>query len=156
MSIVFGTGHRPKFFPCGYNEEMPWAVSIKAELKQRLQAVKPDCVISGMAIGWDTWLAEEAIKLRIPVHAYVPFHGQGGKWPKESQKRYQCILDKAEKVHIISDTYNPDCFIKRDEAMVNNGDIGFILWNPQAKTGGTYYTKCYAEKKRKPLINFWR
>ena len=156
MSIVFGTGHRPKFFPCGYNEDMPWALSVKAELRQRLQAVKPDHVISGMAIGWDTWLAEEAIKLRIPVHAYVPFEGQGKKWPKESQKRYQNIIDRAEKVITISRSYSNDAFLKRDEAMVDNADIGFILWNPEVKTGGTYYTKEYAIKNKKPLVNFWR
>ena len=46
--------------PCLYDESHDWVRSLKDTLRLNLLQDNPDLVISGMAIGWDTWLAEEA------------------------------------------------------------------------------------------------
>lgn len=81
--IIAGTGHRPKYCPCKYNDSHEWLVKLKADLAETLKKNKPEAVIGGMAIGWDTWLVQVALELKIPVYAYVPFREQGKKWPTE-------------------------------------------------------------------------
>ena len=113
---IAGTGHRPKYMPCKYDENHPWAVQVKSNLRKELEEVDATLVITGMAIGWDTWLAEVAMSLNIPIHCYVPFKGQGNNWPDEARQRYNSILNKAEKVIYTQNEYTRDCFFKRDEA----------------------------------------
>ena len=153
--IIAGTGHRPKWMPCKYDENHKWAVSIKAKLKKDLKKLKPIAVISGMAIGWDTWLAEVAIDCGIPVWAYVPFKGQGGTWPKDAQKRYKQILKNAEKVIYTSEEYSKDSFFIRDERMVDDCNLVFALYNKKIQGGGTFYTVNYAKKQKRKVVNYW-
>lgn len=84
--IIAGTGHRPKYCPCKYDENHPWLFDLKERLgiylgiwKNTLLNKEKLIVRSGMAIGWDTWLAEEALVMDIEVHCFVPFKGQGSK-----------------------------------------------------------------------------
>ncbi len=153
--IICGTGHRPKYMPCLYEESHEWAKEKKDLIRLNLLQDNPDLVISGMAIGWDTWLAEESLNLNIPVHAYIPFRGQGGKWPQKAKDRYQKILDKSQKVKYISESYNKMAFFKRDEAMVLESTLVYALLNPEVDSGGTFYTVKYAKSQNKRVINFW-
>lgn len=153
--IIAGTGHRPKFCPCKYKENHPWLVALKDDLMLIFLQQRPTAVITGMAIGWDTWLAQVALEMGYPVWAYVPFRGQGENWPSSSRNEYKRILEASEKVLYISDEYHNDAFLKRDRAMVDDCDEVFALWNPEAQSGGTYYTVKYAEKNGKPITNFW-
>lgn len=154
--IVAGTGHRPKYCPCKYQENHSWLLDLKSRLKFSLSQLNPRAVISGMAIGWDTWLAQVALELGIPVWAYVPFKGQGAKWPSSSKKEYDRILKESEKIIYISEEYHSDAFLKRDREMVDNASIVYALWNPQALSGGTYYTVNYANDNLVKVVNFWR
>jgi len=154
--IIAGTGHRPKFCPCKYKENHPWLLDLKDRLALSMLANKVTHVISGMAIGWDTWLAQVALELEIPVWAYVPFKGQGGNWPSSSRKEYERILANSEIVTFLADEYDKDVFLARDRAMVLDCDEVFSLLNPEAKSGGTYYTVQYAKKQDRPITNFWR
>lgn len=154
--IIAGTGHRPKFLPCKYNENHMWFVNLKANLFTTLVELQPTKVISGMAIGWDTWLAEASLELNIAVSAYVPFKGQGSKWPEFAQKRYKGILEAASEVKYLSEKYTPQAFFIRDEAMIDDCDQVLALWNPEIQSGGTFHTVQYALQHNKPLINMWR
>jgi uncharacterized phage-like protein YoqJ len=156
MSIIAATGHRSKFCPCKYKDEHPWLDNLKLDLKQRLLAVKPDHVIVGGAIGWDTWVAEVALECKLPIHLYIPFEGQGKKWFAASKRKYDEIRKQAAKEIILSPEYNSEVFHVRDRAMVDNCDIVFSLLNPVVKSGGTHYTVGYAKENKKPVINFWR
>lgn len=153
--IVAGTGHRPKFCPCKYDHGHPWLRTLKLNLAKALRDLDVKTVISGMAIGWDTWLAQAALDLEIPVHAYVPFPEQGKTWPTDSRKEYERILNLSDLVIYISNSYSDEAFLKRDRAMVDDCDQVFSLLNPEANSGGTFYTVKYAEKNNKPITNFW-
>lgn len=153
--IICGTGHRPKYLPCKYNEKHPWLINLNLRIEDKLNELKPQAVISGVAIGFDTWLAQAALRLKIPLWCYIPFPEQGIKWPSESRKIYQELLDKSEKRVILSSKYSTECFFVRDRKMVDDADIVVALWNPEMLSGGTYYTVQYANEHSKEVINLW-
>lgn len=157
--IIAGTGHRPKFCPCKYNEKHPWLLQLREEISYKLNWQNHeggiDAVVSGTAIGYDTWLAQEALKLKIPVWSYIPFKEQGSTWPSSSKKEYERILSLSEKVIYISEEYSNTAFFKRDRAMVDVSDLVYSLLNPESTSGGTYYTVQYAKSKNKSITNFW-
>ena len=153
---VAATGHRPQSLPCRFDEEHPWLTKLKSDLNDWLIEHKPELVITGMALGWDTWVAEECIKLEIPIHCYIPFKDQGSKWSFTDMCRYENIIKKSDKVFTLSQEYYPECFLKRDRAMVDSADFIIALLDPEIKHGGTRYTYSYANKQKKPTKNFWR
>lgn len=153
--IIAGTGHRPKDLPCLYNENDKWLLNIKKKLLSRLKKSNVKLVINGGAIGWDTWLAEAAIKLNIPLHTYVPFRGQESIWPYPTQKRYNAILKASEKVFYLHEQYSNQAFLDRNKSMVNDCDEIWALWNPDRQEGGTFHCINYSIKQDKPIFNFW-
>lgn len=151
--IVAGTGHRPKYLPCKYDENHKWLRGLKTNLEFWLEFNRPELVISGGAIGWDMWLAETAIAKGIDVELYLPFKGTGSTWPKSSKRRLERILDTSKATYY-SESYHDDCFKLRDVAMVDNCDILLACWSG-VKYGGTYQTIKYAEKVNREIINFF-
>lgn len=156
--VYSGTGHRPQFLPCKFDENHIWLQrcmkNLDDWLAQHLHEI--DYVITGGAIGWDTWLAEHCYKLNIPFKVYVPFKEQGQNWPRVAQQRYKEVLSYAKEVVYICDKYSKQVFLIRDEQMVDHSSYVLALWNPAHKSGGTYHTVSYAESKGKPIINFWK
>lgn len=165
--IVAATGHRPQFLPCSTKrlvndrpifsivEDHKWLVSVRARLLDWLQFQNPTKVITGMALGWDTIVADAALQLGIPFDAYCPFPGQPTRWSKADIQHYNYLLDKADNIKMCSKYYSNQAYLKRDEAMVNDADGVIALWNPEQKTGGTFYTVKYAKRLSKPVTNFW-
>ena len=153
--IIAGTGHRPQFCPCGFVDPHPWIDSLKNNMSDKLKLFNVKIIISGGAIGLDTWIAELALHLEIPLHMYVPFKTQGSNWPAAARKRYDSILERATVIRYVSEDYSKGAFLKRDRAMVDAADHIFSLLNPLANSGGTYYTVEYAKEKNKPVTNFW-
>lgn len=154
--IVAGTGHRPQFCPCGFNENHPWLLDLKSSLVVELVAKEVTTVISGAAIGYDTWLAECALELNIDLHLYVPFEEQGATWPQKSRDKLNLLKNKAKEVKVINSYYSKNCFFKRDEEMIKNCEEVFSLLDPYKTSGGTYYTVKYAKKLGRPITNFWK
>lgn len=154
--VISATGHRPKYFPCKYDETHEWYLNLVKDVEFRLTQLKPSAIISGMAIGFDMLFAEAGLNLGIPVHAYIPYKAQGENWPAKTYKRYLDILNTSDAVFICSKEYHKHCFFKRDELMIDHSSVVFSLLNPLAKSGGTFYTKQYAIKQEKEIIEFWR
>lgn len=147
---VAGTGHRPDktggYGPRAYDRLqgviIPW-----------LEENKPECVISGMALGWDQALADCAIWMQIPLIAAIPFKGQERKWPLESQQNYQRILNQATTIKIVCEgEYVSWKMQKRNEWMVDNCDLVLALWD--GSPGGTANCIKYADGK-KPIVNLY-
>ncbi len=66
--------------------------------------------ISGVARGFDTWVAEEILQLqkenkKITLECVIPFPGQADSWVKADQKRKYNILTAADKLVITSEQY---------------------------------------------------
>jgi len=155
LKILAGTGHRPKFCPCKYKDDHPWLADLKDRLRSFLS--NQECIVrSGMALGWDLWLAEVALELGIEVHAYVPFQGQAQNWPTKSRKKYEKVINQVGEIHYTSEEYYPNVFLDRDIQLIEGSNEVLALLNPEAKTGGTYYTVNEAKKRGIHVVNFWK
>lgn len=150
--IYAGTGHRPDKLG-GYN---PGArAKLGAFALKTLEELAPTKVISGMALGWDTALADAALGLKIPLIAAVPFKGQELVWRPEDQERYRAILAQAEKVEIVCPGgYTLIKMRARNRWMVDHADTVLALWNGDPQ-GGTAQCLGYAAHAKKPVVNVW-
>ena len=130
---------------------------LKFRLKREIiHAVKRDGIrhfLTGMALGVDTWAAEIVLSLRkqfaITLEAVLPCEGQDAKWPLESQKRYQSIITKCDKVTLLQTRYTPDCFDRRNRYMVDHSDLIIAVWN--GSPSGTGNTISYARSREKRI-----
>lgn len=149
--IIAGTGHRPDKLG-GYEIEATMRVIDFAT--KTMASRKPSRIITGMAIGWDMALAQAAINLDIPFHAYVPFEGQELKWPMSTRLYYKVLLNKAEHIEICSTGgYTKASMQRRNQRMVDDCDEIAALWN--GSSGGTENCLSYAMLVGKPYINYW-
>ena len=156
--IYAGTGHRPQFLPCKFDETSYWLkrciLDLEYWMEENLHEI--EYIITGGALGWDTWLAESSLKLEIPFKVYVPFEKQDRWWSHQDKTRYKQLLKNADDIILVQKKYSKRAFLERDRRMVDSADKMIALWNPGHKSGGTYYTICYAESQQKEVINFWR
>jgi uncharacterized phage-like protein YoqJ len=156
--IYAGTGHRPQFLPCKFNENDKWLERTLVDLEKWLRRNESNIeyIISGGAIGWDTWLAECARFFNIPYKIYAPFKGQENKWPTVAKERYDEMLTYAREVIYVREAFSKQAFLYRDQKMVDDANEVLALWNPSHKSGGTYHTISYAESQGKKIYNFWK
>lgn len=147
--VVFaGTGHRPNKLG-GYADPLPRGLA-----RQFLEECRPDEVISGMALGWDTCIALAARDLGIPYVAAIPFEGQEHKWPEQSRRVYGAIRKGAAREIVISSAgYSAEAMQKRNEWMVDNCTLLIALWD--GSDGGTANCVRYAERAGRLTINLW-
>ena len=145
------SGHRPgNLF--GYNLSHPGYTYLREEFKKILLEKKPTRILSGAALGWDILCSEEAMKLKIPVHFYVPFLGQEKMWPTISQEYYKLLLNKAEKVIICSEGgYLAAKMQIRNQKIVDDCNLLIACYN-QIDKGGTFNCLQYADKVKREII----
>lgn len=149
--VIAATGHRPNKLG-GYSDTI--AEKLMRLAWSALLSERPEGVISGMALGWDTAVARAAIKLDIPLIAAVPFEGQERQWPALAQYDYRKLLTRAARVAIISPGgYSARAMQQRNEWMVNESDKLLALWD--GSSGGTANCIAYAIKKSREVINLW-
>lgn len=158
MIIAF-TGHRPHKLG-GYNDR----TNFKSKFDKLVMKIFTDNfmnefrnnnleIITGMALGVDTWAAYFAISCKIPFRAYIPFSGQEKMWPTESQSMYRLLLTKASKIKYICDPgYAAWKMQKRNEAMINDCDILVAIWD--GTSGGTGNCVKYAQSIKKQIVRF--
>lgn len=156
--VMAGTGHRPvKLFTDSQPYSLPNYNKLKEFAKETLQAAQKhglDCVISGMALGWDMALAEATIELNIPLIAACPCYNQASKWPPTSFLHWEGLIKKATYViHVHNGPYTNTCMQERNEWMVDNCDVLLELWDGSA--GGTGNCVKYARSIGRKEVNLW-
>jgi uncharacterized phage-like protein YoqJ len=148
--IVAFTGHRPDKLG-GYKLPNPTYIKVCQEIESTLKELKPEKVISGMALGVDQWAAFIAHKLKIPFIAAVPFINQESKWPTASQETYQKLIKLAEETVIVCEgAYSAAKMQIRNEWMVDHCDQLIAVWD--GTPGGTGNCVTYAKSKNKSII----
>lgn len=117
-----------------------------------LHLVKNGCrrFLCGMARGFDLTAAESLLALKkqypdISLIACVPFGEQARYFSASDKLRYERIIANCAEVVCLSDNYYNGCMHIRNRYMVDNSDV--VICYLRKKTGGTYYTVKYAEKK---------
>lgn len=149
--IIAATGHRPDKLG-GYHIERLKSLTRGAVLY--LESEKPERCISGMAQGWDTAFALASLFCKIPLTAAIPCKGQFSVWPEKAQQRWQYIVERADKVIMVSPgDYASWKMDIRNKWMVDHSDKLCALWN--GSPGGTANCVAYARKKNKPVDNLW-
>ncbi len=148
--IVSFTGHRPNKLG-GYNLPNPTYLHVCQQIDKTLREVRPEKIITGMALGVDQWAANIAIKLGIPFIAAVPFTGQELAWPQASQKLFNRLLEKSAEVVIVSEGgYSAFKMQIRNEWMVDRAGQVIAIWD--GTKGGTGNCVEYAKSKGKEII----
>ena len=140
--------------------------SQKEHVKKRLSNAVLDAYghgirnfISGFAIGFDMMAAEAIVSLKrsypdITLIAAIPFNGQASRFNFYDRKRYDRLLEVADEVIVLSESYYPRCFLDRDEFMVNNSSKLIGYYDGREK-GGTFYTIRKAMTQNIPIVNVY-
>lgn len=149
--IIAATGHRPdKLGGYSYKTEQKLMSLALVYLEEQ----RPEKVITGMALGWDTAVAMAAYCLNIPFIAAVPFTGQELRWEPNHQKRYHEILSNAcEVVTVSKGGYTAHAMEIRDRWMVDHADRVSALWS--GAPSGTGTTVRYAARRKVEVDNLW-
>ncbi len=148
--IVAGTGHRPAGMG---NVKARTAVPV---LRAAIEAARPSLIISGMALGWDTWLAGAALQTGVPFVAACPGRPgeQSSRWGSADRAAYDALLSKAcEVVQVGAFIPYAKACLMRNEYMVDRAALVWACWNGQR--GGTAACVRYAKRKNVPVVNFW-
>ena len=146
------TGHRPMKLPWGMNEDDPRCLMLKAELAARLEglyALGFRRFLCGMAIGCDMYFAEAVLALRedhpdVRLEAVIPFGDQPGRWNERQRRRYNSLIDRADRVTVLQTVYTSDCMMRRNRWMVDRSSILLACYD--GRPGGTMNTILYAER----------
>lgn len=149
---ICGTGHRP--------QHISSFGTAKDDIKKFISENNVGKVISGMALGYDTILAEAVIELKeqgaeLILEAAVPCNNQDCKWLEKDRIKYKNILSKCDTVTLLQQEYTADCLQNRNKYMVDNSDIILAYWNGK-QNGGTYNCIKYAKSKNKKIVNIYK
>ena len=109
-----------------------------------------DMIFSGIVLN----LSENHVPL-IKLHLVLPCppEEQTAKWNTYDKKEYQRILKAADSVEIVSKHYDKNCMKKRNERLVELGDVCVCYYDENKKRSGTGQTVRLAEKHGKEIIN---
>lgn len=156
--VVAFTGYRPEKMPFRENGRDTRYLAFQAVLNRIIvRLIERNCTrfISGVARGFDTWVAEDILALRkknpkLKLECAIPFSGQADLWKKSDQRRRYRILTSADCSVITSEHYSETCFFIRNRYMVDKADVVVCAFDGQS--GGTAYTVDYALKQNKIVI----
>ena len=158
LSCAF-TGHRPKFFPWGYNEADPRCVELKAALSSQISLL----IIEGytdflccLALVGDTWSAQTVLSFRekypeLKLHCILPCVGQEKSWDAAAKMRYYSIIKQADSRVYANRSYYRDCMLDRNRFLVDHAHLLFAVYSG-AVMSGTASTINYARSCDKEIL----
>lgn len=158
MNTVAFTGYRPEKLPFTENKKDELYIKFRERLLQvinRLVERGYTDFISGVAMGFDTWAAEDVISLKkdnkdIHLECAIPFPKQAERWGFFDRLRRKKILKQSDCNTTLCEHYQRDAFFIRNEYMVDKADVVVCYFDGQS--GGTAKTVAYAKKKDKIII----
>lgn len=104
----------------------------------------------GGAKGFDLLAGEWISALKkvdptVRLSVYVPYRGQAHAYSPDDRQRYEALLDGADEVLYLSETYRPGCMRIRNARMVN--DSRFCIAYVRKSPSGSAQTMKMAEAK---------
>ena len=104
---------------------------------------------AGGALGFDTLAALKVLDKKkkyphIRLELILPCRDQARTWQERNVQVYRYILERADRVSYVTDTYTPTCMHERNRRLVD-GSAVCVAYCTNAE-GGTAYTRRYAEK----------
>ena len=112
---------------------------------------------NGMSEGFDLLAASAVIACRwkykdIRLVAVVPFRNQSARYEPLDKIQYNTLLEEADEVVILSESYYRGCFHRRNDYLIEYANIVIAYWDGIFK-GGTFYTIKKAQRDNKQIIN---
>jgi uncharacterized phage-like protein YoqJ len=155
--ILSGTGHRPEKLGNEWEYDGPVTKAVCDETICWLRKLRPDRVLTGGALGFDTILAICALSEGTPLEILVPFEGQESKWSRDHQSLYHWILSQpgVKKTVVCEGGYAAWKMQKRNESLVDRSDALLACYDGTG--GGTGNCVAYASSKGKAIhvMNEW-
>lgn len=154
--ILSVTGHRPDKLNILYTDETGYELLCRLAADE-LMRLNPDMVITGMALGWDSAVADACVLLKLPYVAAVPFVGQEKRWSPSAQIRYRDQLQRAKTVEVVcSGPYAPWKMLVRNKWMNERSDELLALYDGGAGGGTAHCVADYrARFPEKRIHNCW-
>lgn len=155
-SVAF-TGHRAMSYAVGDSAEA-LRVRLDATLRE-LYARGARYFYNGMAEGFDLIAARAVLDLQskysdVQLIAVVPFRGHGRSFSAVVRRDYEHILRAANRVEVLAEEYSRECFLRRDDYMVERAAT-VVAWF-DGRAGGTAYTVARARSLAREVINLYR
>ena len=148
------TGHRPGKLPADTDRREALRRALRTDIIRTAEAGF-EIFLCGMALGTDTWAAEEVLTLRergMPVRlvAALPCPEQDARWREEDRRRYRFLLSQADALYTACEEYTPYCMAMRNRWMVSNASRIIAVFD--GSPGGTAGTWAEARKKGLELL----
>lgn len=149
------TGHRYQKLPWGNKEKDPRCKKMKQQLKKEIiKAIESGYknFICGMALGFDTIVAEMIIELKnsypnIKLIGAIPCKQQDKYWCKKDKLKYKKLLTQLDSIRCLYDEYiGPECMLERNRYMINNSSLLIALYDGLG--GGTQKNNQLRKKTR--------
>ena len=152
------TGHRPKYFHFGTNEQHPDCLRIRAFLREQCKYLIGEGVthfISGGAIGVDTWAIEEVIALRenhphIILWCVLPYAGMVERFAPQDRERYERLSSHLQMVTVLNEYYHHGCMQQHNTFMCARSLYTIAVWT--GKKSGTANTVNYANQRGRKVF----
>lgn len=136
----------------------------RAELSEKLKKeiiglIERGVVFFGAGGAWGfDMLAEETVlelkedypHIRLILVLPCPPEQQTLKWNSEQRQKYYEILEKADRVRILSPQYTENCMLARNRHLIENS--AYLVCYLREKRGGTAYTVNYAKHRGLQII----
>ncbi len=111
---------------------------------------------SGGALGFDLFAAESVLRLRerlpeLHLRMILPCRDQAKRWGAADRTRYENIVNLADEVVCLQESYTQFCMHERNRELVDTASV--IVAYLMREHGGTAYTVKYADSKCKKIIN---
>ena len=140
-------------------------VSLAYCIPPLLKSVLRECIgrgarrfLAGGAMGFDTLAALCVLELKsefpfIRLELILPCKNQAQKWNDINRSIYDMILERADSVEYLHESYTASCMHDRNRRLVDEADA--VIAYLAHSGGGTAYTAAYALKCKKELINLY-
>ena len=110
---------------------------------------------TGGARGFDALAALCVLRVRsrlgVRLCVCVPFEKHDRRYEGADKDLYHTILNDADEVVYVSESYGKNVYHKRNRYMVDRSEVCVAFL--ESDSGGTAYTVAYAERKGKRIIN---
>lgn len=128
---------------------------VQAEI-EKLYALGVRNFVVGGAVGFDMICAVTVANLKnkyndIVLTLALPCKEHDKKWGMSDKALLETLKRRAEEIVFVSEEYEKSCMLKRNRYMVDR--CHFCICNCIRNSGGSYYTKKYALKKQREIID---
>lgn len=117
--------------------------------------------VCGGALGFDTIAAQGVLRWReregagdVELWLILPHRGQERSWRLPDQEVYRQLLEQADHLEFLQESYTPGCMFRRNRAMADCSSRGIFFYDGR-KGGGTAYTLKYFLRRNPGREGSW-